>query len=183
MSTNSWHVFATHTVAETWCQKILCHLCQWHCAGWSMAGCSRLCNPFPRHRRCRCASGQLSTTMTNWPISMRCLADDLIGLGIKSSASPINEDLVFRSSDIQIWNVGLCFFFQTSWIWVWHWTIGLQTGSYWHTTKPSALGYTCQVSWPEKNTKIKKVQKQQMRLKFSSPMADLHLVHYRIWQG
>ena len=102
MSTNSSHVFATHTVAETWCQKILCHLCQWHCAGWSMAGCSRLCNPFPRHRRCRCASGQLSTTMTNWPISMRCLADDLIGLGIKSSASPINEDLTLVS-EVQIW--------------------------------------------------------------------------------
>lgn len=33
------------------------------------------------------------------------------------------------------------------------------------------------------NTTIKKVQKQQMRLKFSSPMANLHLVHYRIWQG
>ena len=45
--------------------------------------------------------GQLSTTMTNWPISMRCLADDLIGLGIKSSASPINEDLTL-ASEVQI---------------------------------------------------------------------------------
>ena len=34
--------------------------------------------------------GQLSTTVTHWPISMQCLADDLIGLGIKSFASPIN---------------------------------------------------------------------------------------------
>ena len=103
----------THTVAETWCQKILCHLCQWHCAGWSMAGCSRLCNPFPRHRRCRCASGQLSTTMTNWPISMRCLADDLIGLGIKLSASPINEDLTL-ASEVQISRYEML-----GWIWVW----------------------------------------------------------------
>ena len=45
--------------------------------------------------------GQLSTTMTNWPISMQCLADDLIGLGIKSSASPINEDLTL-ASEVQI---------------------------------------------------------------------------------
>ena len=57
--------------------------------------------------------GQLSTTMTNWPISMRCLADDLIGLGIKSSASPINEDLTL-ASEVQISRYEMlgCVFFK-----------------------------------------------------------------------
>ena len=44
---------------------------------------------------------------------MRCLADDPIGLGIKSSASPINEDLTLASevqiSDMKCWVV---FFFK-----------------------------------------------------------------------
>ena len=171
MSTNSWHVFATHTVAETWCQKILCHLCQWHCAGWSMAGCSRLCNPFPRHRRCRCARtaqhnyDQLANKHAlprRWPNrswhQIVCLSNKR------------GPNASFRSSDIQIWNVGLCFF-QTSWIWVWRWTIGLQTGSYWHSTKPSALGYICQVSWPEKTRRLRKSRNNK---------CDSSLVHQ--WQ-
>ena len=57
--------------------------------------------------------GQFSTTLTNWPISMRCLADDLIGLGIKSSASPINEDLTL-ASEVQISRYEMlgCVFFK-----------------------------------------------------------------------
>ena len=149
MSTNSWHVFATHTVAETWCQKILCHLCQWHCAGWSMAGCSRLCNPFPRHRRCRCARtaqhncdplANKHAVPRRWPNRSWQLM----------RTSPINEDLTL-ASEVQISRYDMLDIFARF--------------------------------LDRKNTKIKKVQKQHMRLKFSSPMANLHLVHYRIWQG
>ena len=63
--------------------------------------------------------GQLSTTITNWLISRQRLADDLIGLGIKSSASPINEDLTL-ASEVQISRYEMlgCVFFQTSWIWI-----------------------------------------------------------------
>ena len=44
---------------------------------------------------------------------MQCLADDLIGLGIKSSASPINEDLTL-ASEVQIsrYEMLSCVFFK-----------------------------------------------------------------------